>query len=323
MVWSLARTPARVEAVAARRLSDYFVGDMGISGHELVVCLLASGADFVYEPTDKYWFHAKSRDTLYFPAGLIGETTVSLPGLMFHAMMKHPSTVPFGVCYTIKTSREIRWVASTSRDITMTENALCVVADWFLDMMGVAPLMYDAGQIGIGRFQIIMNRMNYVLGLLEGSVNRVQRFCVDAINTVWRVDTRRRFWTHHVKQIILDADIVCVAVETEKGVGTERWPRRRGGGDAAPVAMILDNVGGVLMDPRDKLVILAALLFSRNHDLCRMSREQTVFESGVEWEKEYGIPVEVRQIMKRVDRVVNGGVELPSHFASVEEGTEL
>lgn len=204
------------------------------------------------------------------------------------------------------------------REPTLQEEALLRTAEFFWDLVGVAPMLSAAAVVGIPCLRLVMMRATHVLHMLYGTAAEVSQRVGSIVSTPWKIQTGTPFW-QHLERAIVGCDVPVRWVHLCAENTPNRQPMRptKGKFDARTVvSMTLDNMVGMLVTPGDKLLLAMVLLFTKQHHMPRMyTIHQTKVHAG-EKVGAHGIPPVLVEVAERYNHTIAHGVQTPWYYGT-------
>lgn len=239
--------------------------------------------------------------SVYFPLSLLGkQRRVSLPIVIYNAFYGSSSYM----CYVWSRLRHLRTVDPDVFGII--HRALFVVGEWFADISSNPPIVDLAMMVGRPDLRVIVSRFAYLLRVATGSLVGSDRFMAD-IFSPWHLARTDPFWKDVERALI--GSVICVRVVQ---LASQNPPvvRCKPGVPHTRPDFFFDGNVGLVCCPRDKIVLVAVLLLSREIGLLkRATLDPLAFFS------EHQVPKPLRNLITLLVDTTTKPVRPPPHHA--------
>ncbi len=238
--------------------------------------------------------------SVFFPLDMLEgyPTRISLPVLVFNVLFGHPSHL----CYVWSRLRHLRTVDEGVLGII--HRALFVVGEWYADLASNPPVIDLAMGVGRPDLRMLVARLAYVLRLATGSLLASTDLLRQCVFVPWHMWGPSPFW--EMVERVLVQGVICVEMVQ---LASQNPPVVRSKDTVKPDFFFNGNVGLVIC-PRDKIVLTAVLLFSEEINLVKRATLDTSPTL-----RDLQVPKPLTTLVTKLAAVYRSEVKPPPHHA--------
>lgn len=239
--------------------------------------------------------------SVFFPLDILegDPTTLSLPVMLFNALIGHPSHL----CYVWSRLRHLRTVDEGVLGII--HRALFVVGEWYADLSSNPPVIDLAMGVGRPDLQLIVARFAYVLRVASKSLLASSDLLRRCVFVPWHLWSTSPFWKD-VERVLVQG-VICVEMVQ---LASQNPPVVRSRGDPVEPDFFFNGNVGLVLCPRDKIVLTAVLLFSEEINLVKRA---TLDPTRVC--RELQVPKPLTTLVSKLTTVYRAEAKPPPHHA--------